>query len=304
MREPPAGVTDTELLDAVRAGWESSVSHVEHVPLGFGAHHWAAYDAHGPRLFVTLDRLEPKRSAGQLEAAYAGTQQLRDAGLEFVLPPVRSRTGGFTVPLGAAALSCTPWRDGGSPETLDVAWTADALARLHAVTPPPAIPQWVPVVAADFAGTTAALAGRPWGPGPQAAAARQAVTEHVCDIARWTARYHHLAVVAREQTWVASHGEPHSDNQLISGDEHFLVDWESLRLAPAERDLRVLLEAGADVEVDAAMVEMFDLEWRLDEINEYAAWFAAPHTGTGDDEIAFGGLLDELTRPDQAATSG
>ena len=42
------------------------------------------------------------------------------------------------------------------------------------------------------------------------------------------------------------------------------------------------------------MLELFDLEWRLDEINQYAAWFAAPHTGTADDDIAFGGLLDEL----------
>ncbi len=39
------------------------------------------------------------------------------------------------------------------------------------------------------------------------------------------------------------------------------------------------------------MLELFDLEWRLDEIDQYAAWFAAPHTGTADDEIAFGGLV-------------
>jgi spectinomycin phosphotransferase len=304
VREPPAGVTDAEILAAVREAWEPSVSRVEHVPLGFGAHHWAAYDVRGPLLFVTLDRLEPKRSAAQLEAAYAGTEQLRGAGLEFVLSPVRSRPGGFTVTLATGALSCTPWHDGSCPETFDLAWTTDALGRLHAATPPSAIPEWTPLVAPDFAGTTAALVGRPWGPGPHADDARQAVTEHVCDIARWTARYHHLADAARERTWVATHGEPHSDNQLLSGDEHFLVDWESLKLAPAERDLRALLEAGSDVEVDPAMVEMFDLEWRLDEISQYAAWFAAPHAGTRDDEIAFGGLLHELTRVDQAATSG
>ena len=45
------------------------------------------------------------------------------------------------------------------------------------------------------------------------------------------------------------------------------------------------------------MLELFDLEWRLDEISQYAAWFAAPHTGTADDEIAFGGLLHELPGP-------
>jgi spectinomycin phosphotransferase len=44
------------------------------------------------------------------------------------------------------------------------------------------------------------------------------------------------------------------------------------------------------------MLELFDLEWRLDEISQYAARFAAPHPGGPDDEIAFGGLLDELER--------
>ena len=44
------------------------------------------------------------------------------------------------------------------------------------------------------------------------------------------------------------------------------------------------------------MLDLFDLEWRLDEISQYAAWFAAPHTGTASDRVAMGGLLHELTR--------
>lgn len=48
------------------------------------------------------------------------------------------------------------------------------------------------------------------------------------------------------------------------------------------------------------MLELFGLEWRLDEISQYAAWFAAPHTGTRDDEIAFAGLRSELARPEPA----
>ena len=47
---------------------------------------------------------------------------------------------------------------------------------------------------------------------------------------------------------------------------------------------------------DWEMVELFDLEWRLDEIAQYAAWFSAPHTGTRSDEVAYGGLLGELQR--------
>jgi spectinomycin phosphotransferase len=76
-------------------------------------------------------------------------------------------------------------------------------------------------------------------------------------------------------------------------------DWESLAQAPRERDLRSLVDSGhADlVAPDWTMIEMFDLEWRLDEIAGYATWFAAPHRGSEDGRIAFRGLLDELDRP-------
>ncbi|MGA8247529.1 MAG: phosphotransferase, partial [Nocardioides sp.] len=133
--------------------------------------------------------------------------------------------------------------------------------------------------------------------GPYADPARDAVRRHLDDLARWTDRYHHLASVAREHAWVATHGEPHSGNQLLTPSGRLLVDWESLKLAPAELDLRILVEAGAAAGADPEMVELFDLEWRLDEISQYAAWFAAPHTGTADDAIAFGGLQEELARP-------
>ena len=78
-----------------------------------------------------------------------------------------------------------------------------------------------------------------------------------------------------------------------------LVDWETLALAPRERDLTPLVQSGfADlVGPDETMIEMFDLEWRLDEIATYATWFAGPHDGTEDDRIAFAGLVSELRRP-------
>ena len=296
MREPPDGVSDAEVLAVVRHGWDDSVDRVEHLPVGFGAHHWAAYDASGPRLFVTFDRLEPKRTAARLEAAYAGAAALQEAGLEFVLAGRETHEGRFTVPLADGALSCTPWREGRPDGPLDLAWTTAALGRLHAADPPPGLPPWQPMVGPDFAETTSTLTREEWGPGPYAARARDSVHSHLADLDRWTGRYHHLAEVARARSWVATHGEPDSGNQLLTPGGRLLVDWESLKLAPAELDLRALVDAGARTDADPEMLELFDLEWRLDEINEYAAWFAAPHTGTADDEIAFEGLLHELER--------
>jgi spectinomycin phosphotransferase len=75
------------------------------------------------------------------------------------------------------------------------------------------------------------------------------------------------------------------------------VDWESLKLAPPERDLQVLLDTGeATVDADRRMVELFDLDWRLDEIDQYSTWFATEHADSADDRIAFGDLLHELHR--------
>jgi spectinomycin phosphotransferase len=296
VREPPPGVTGPDVLAAVRAHWDDAVRGAEHLPVGFGAHHWAAHDDQGPRLFVTLDRLERKRTADRLEAAYAGAAALREAGLEFVLAPLASSRGTFTVPLGDGALSCTPWREGRAGGQLDVPWTADALRRLHAVDPPAGIPEWRPLVGPDLADRLASLGRRAWGPGPYAERARAEVLRHLAGLETWTARYHRLADVARGHPWVATHGEPHEDNQLLTPDGRLLVDWESLKLAPRELDLRTLADAGLATDADPEMLELFDLEWRLDEVDQYAAWFSAPHTGTADDHLAFDGLLHELTR--------
>jgi spectinomycin phosphotransferase len=296
VREPPPEAPDDAVLDAVRRAWDDTADRVAYQPVGFGAHHWAAYAGARPLLFVTLDRLEPKRTAARLEAAYAGAAALFEAGLEFVLAGRQTREGRFTVPFVGGALSCTPWRQGSPDDPLDVAWTTAALGRLHAVEPPPGLPPWLPRVGPDFAETTAALTRQDWGPGPFAARARDAVRAHLADLEGWTRRYHHLADVARSRAWVATHGEPDSGNQLLTPEGRLLVDWESLKLAPAELDLRTLLDADPQTAVDHEMVDLFDLEWRLEEISEYTAWFAAPHTGTADDEIAFGGLLEELGR--------
>jgi spectinomycin phosphotransferase len=297
VREPPPDLGDHAVLTALREHWEPSLVRVEHLPVGFGAHHWAAYDEHEPRFFVTYDRLEPRHSAQSLEAAYAGAAALQDRGLEFVLAPLRASERTMTVPLGHGAVSCTPWREGSAGGPLDLEWTTTTLTRLHGAEPPTGVPRWRPLVGEGFGDATAELTATAWGRGPHASTAREAVRRHLTDVERWTRRYHHLADAARARAWVATHGEPHSRNQIATHGGRVLVDWESLKLAPAELDLRTLVEAGAEVDADPEMLELFDLEWRLDEISQYAAWFAAPHGGTADDEIALGGLLHELARP-------
>ncbi len=317
MRERPPGVDDADLLEAVRAAWDPEVDEVEHLPVGFGAHHWAASAGGRRRLFVTLDGLGSRHSPESLEGAYAGAAALFDAGLGFVVPCLRSCSGTFTVGFGfsddaddAGALSATGWVDGTVAGTGDLPdrgaaeVNAGILARLHAAAPPPCVPSWRPLVGPALAAELDRRTASAWDSGPYGERARLALRRHLAAIERWVRTYHRLAEEARQRPWVATHGEPHTRNQLVVADEVRLVDWESLQLAPRERDLRTLVGSGHP---DLArphwpMIEMFDLEWRLDEISQYAAWFAAPHPGNASDEVAFGGLLGELERPEWRRT--
>jgi len=303
--EPPAGVGDREVLGAVRAGWDPAVDEVRHLPVGFGAHHWVASTAGQPGLFVTLDGLGGRRDAGSLEAAYAGAAALAAGGLGFVLACQLSRSGSYTVPYAGGALSCVPWCPGeavgsGAVRDIDTARAdAVALSRLHTAPPPTGLPRWRPMVGPGFAAELADRVARPWDHGPFSGPARTAVRRRLDDVQRWTATYTRLSAEARDRPFVATHGQPHTGNQLRTPGGIVFVDWESLALAPRERDLGPLVDAGhADlVHPDRAMIELFDLEWRLAEVDQYATWLSAPHTGNASDREALDGLLEELDRP-------
>lgn len=315
MREPPADVGTVDVLAALREHWALDVDDAEHLPVGFGAHHWAVSSGGRRAWFVTLDGLLPRHSAESLEAAYAGAARLAPH-LDFVLSCLPTISDTFTVPFHDGALSVVPWLDGSSGSAgdrspgdwadEDVRATSGMLDRLHSAAVA-GIPRWQPLVAdpAVFAHGLAESVARPWDTGPLGEPARQALDRQLADVRRWALRYGDLASRAldRRATWVPTHGEPHRDNQLVVHGHRFLVDWESLELAPRERDLWALGEGWQSSyhhHVDPAMLELFDLQWRLDEIGSYAVWFSSPHTGSASDEVALQGLLDELERPDRA----
>jgi spectinomycin phosphotransferase len=293
VRERPTHVTDAAVLSVVRDRWLPGAEEVEHLPVGFGAWHWQARVAGRPRLFVTLDRLGVHHTAGSLEATYAAAAGLAAQGLEFVLAPLPGEDGRFTAGFGADAVSATPWHQG-TDGTGNSEGTAALLARLHAATPPEELPRWHPLVGPDLPEQLGARALAPWDRGPHGETARTAILARIDDVADWVATYLRLAAASDPADWVPTHGEPHARNQLVTRTGVLLVDWESARLAPRERDLRWLDDTrGADPD----LVRMFDLEWRLDEVTQYADRFEAPHHGSESDRVALGGLLHELDRP-------
>jgi spectinomycin phosphotransferase len=297
----PSFISDEAIAHAVATHWLPEVAEISYLPWGFGAHHWRAAGG-GTTLFVTLDQLEPRHTATSLEAAYAGAAALAASGLEVVCAPLPSRSGRFTIDVGAGVLSVTPWLEGRSPteaearEPRHVREVVLALAALHRAVPPDGLRSWTPQVGPEFADELRARTAKPWTSGPLAEQARIAPAAHGGAIKRWTGRYLELAEIAfsRRDSWVLTHGEPHNDNQVTTAHGVRLVDWESLALAPPERDYAdLLVAADGFLRPNPAMVELFALDWRLSEIAEYARWFATPHTGT-DDYTALGGLHEEL----------
>jgi len=305
VREPPPHLTDAAVLAAVRDRWLPEVDAVEHLPVGFGAWHWRASVAGRPTLFVTLDRLGGRHTIDSLDAAYRGAAALASAGLAFVVAPRPTVDGAATVALGADRLSASPWVDGTSGDgdirdAVEARRTASMLDALHAAALPAGLPHWAPLVSHDLPDLIGDRVRATWDSGPYAERARVALEARLVDLDRWVRRYLHLAGRTDPARWVATHGEPHTRNQLRTADGRtLLVDWESLKLGPRERDLRYLVDQGdgGRCGADPDLVEMFDLEWRLDEVAQYAEWFHAPHSGTESDRVALGGLLHELERP-------
>lgn len=305
MRTAPASPTAAQVLEAVRRTWLPEAEQAIHLPLGFGAHHWRIDGPEGPTLFTTLDRPSPTRSAESFTAAYLGARELRAGGLPGVLAPCAGAEGRVTIRLVGGLLSVTPWREGRTPAEAEAEGTGHArrvsalLDGLHAARAPEVLRPWAARVGPGLPARLEERTGSAWATGPMGETVRALLRAAAPRIREIEQRYRKLVALesTRAHRRVPTHGEPHHANKLLTvGDELLLVDWETLALAPRERDLAALPPQLRDARgADPAMSELFRIEWTFSEVEEYMRWFSAPHTGSEDDEIALQGLRDELT---------
>jgi spectinomycin phosphotransferase len=288
--ERPSSVSDGEILAVVRDNWADHVTLAEHVPVGFGAWHWRVSASEGPVLFVSLD--PPYwHTAGSIERAYASVGLLART-LDFVHAPLPTPDGTRCVPLGDGWLSATPWIEGASPTSF-TAEAAGLVRRLHAAEPPAGAPVWESQVDDGLVDELRDWVGRPWDGGPFGETARTAVRDRLSDIDRGLHAHRDLTERLDPSSYVPTHGEPDVHNQRRSTDGRLLlVDWESFRLAPAERDL--LGATGNHVPGDPALVTLFRLEWALNEVRSYSDWLRGPHGDDADTRTAVNGLTEEL----------
>jgi aminoglycoside phosphotransferase (APT) family kinase protein len=102
---------------------------------------------------------------------------------------------------------------------------------------------------------------------------------------------------------VLTHGEPHPGNTIRTDVGLVLVDWDTARRAPPERDLWMLgddaasaaaYEAATGRPVLSDAMELYRLSWDLAEIGIYVHQFRAPHGDSADEQLARSGLEHHL----------
>lgn len=331
MRAVPTNIETAGVVAAVAAGWGFVADDVEYAAVGAGSYHWVVRDRDGTRRFATVDDLDQKAWLGDtrdavlagLRRAFDTASALRDdAGLAFVVAPLPTLRGGTLCRLGPRhTVALFPFVEGtaGRFGHYDESVREDLLsllAELHHATP--AVASTAAPIGLALPGRPGLLAGlqeldEPWAGGPFSEPARQALAAHAADVADLVALADRLAAVVEERRadWVVTHGEPHPANVILTGERLLLVDWDTVGLAPRERDLWMLVAGTATAhdttpyteatghELDQDAVDFFRLTWDLKDLAEYLNVLRSHHVADADSAQALEGLENCVSSRDR-----
>jgi len=309
---------------ALAEGWGLYASSAEYLPQGGGSHHWKVADVTGGEFFVTVDDLDQRDWLGHTREevldgarrALATVAALRaDAGLRFVVAPLAGAEGALVRRVGLRYavsvyqfLAGTSYPFGPYTDPRLRAAVVRMLPALHAATPVVAgtAPPHQPIV--GYRGDLDAFLrepGRPWGAGPFSRPAQEALSAHAAELAAVTAAFDRLAQrTAPGAGSVVTHGEPHPANVMSVPGDVVLVDWDTVGLAPPERDLWLVVEDGSEDagryeaatghRVDPTAMTMYRLRWYLDDVASTVHIFRHPHERTADTQRWWDGLAPRL----------
>jgi spectinomycin phosphotransferase len=326
VKAPPAEITESDIVAALRRDWELPVVELRYLAVGFGDHHWIATEADGRSWFVTVAELgggwrgaAPEQGWEDLRAAMDTVTVLRDAGLEFALAPLPTRDGRALARLDELrAAILFPYLEGTvgtfgqrlqEPDRLAV---IEMLARLHGATAMVSdVAQVRDLTPASLPSLRAALSdlARPWTGGPYGEPARTFLAEHAAGIETALARFGDLAKeAAASGPPVITHGEPHPGNVMRAGGGLLLIDWDTVGVALPERDLCHVADSGSQEfasyteltgrAVSEAALTAYRLRWQLDDLGLNVAEFRGPHADDANTAFIWGDLprlADEVT---------
>lgn len=293
-----APLSDGALAAALDTSWGLRTTVFEYRRIGYGSYHWLATAQGGSRWFVTVD------SGGgpfAVRQAYDLARRLAEADLDFVRAPQPTNDGQVVVELGEWLVSAWPWLEGRSAtygehtSVADLAATMWCVRRLHdfeALRP-------VPELVEDWQLSGRAALGRlmddvGWGSGPYASEARELVLNASGRIGQDLAQYDELVelLIVSGGEFVITHGEPYAANVIHTSDGPKLIDWDTVRWAPKERDLWSLVDREGwrngygDEPVSADAVEVYRLQWELSEIAGFGQLLASAGEQSSDADVA------------------
>lgn len=317
----PPDLPDRRVAEAVRSAWLLPVDSVEHVPVGFGSHHWVVTAA-ARRWFVTVDAITARNGStrgtdvARLQAALATAHLLHDLGLTFVVSPILAANGDLLSPIGELYVAALyPYVDG---ETFDWGPFADRsslravldrlvtlhTAPLHAGHQARADDFQVP--GRDHLEKALADPSSQRDNGVYAQPTGRLLSRQEALIKDRFAQFDSLAadVMRRLDRSVVTHGEPHRANTIVTAAGVALVDWDTLLIAPPERDLwwlaREDVEVLAEYEhqtgtpVDPAALDLYQLRWDLTDVSLFAVQLLGPHDDDADARTAWQALAGHL----------
>lgn len=321
VRTPPERFSPDRLVSLLADAWGFVVADLSYAAVGFGSHHWVATGAGGARWFVTLDDLAGAGAGARLarlrralETAYALHDQ---AELSFVVAPLPCVDGSSLSLLEPdRPVAVFPFVEGASAPSAkaatvsDRATVVDLLAQLHAATPTVRAGAGVEDFAIpERAELEQALTRlpEPWPGGPFSEQTRELLASAAASLRARLSDYDQLVDGLRSggADWVITHGEPKSDNMLLTPAGLKLVDWDTALVAPAARDLWMIDgDSGAELSryldltgrrITREELVVYRLQWELADIASFVCWLGGPHTRTPDTEIAWQALSEALS---------
>jgi spectinomycin phosphotransferase len=326
VKDWPAGVDDGQLKRALADGWAIEVVAADYAAVGFGSYHWVIADAAGQQRFVTVDDLGEKGWLGDtrdavfegLEAAMDTALALRRQGaLHFVVAPMETLSGATLHRLGSRhAVAVFPFLDGDSGRWGEVmsdeerAALVDMLAALHRCTPlaTRASPWRVGIPGRRALEAALGELDDPWLGGPYSEPARDLVARGAQQLGRLLETFDRLAdrVATAGGDLVITHGEPHPGNVVRMGAQRLLVDWDTVGLAPPERDLwMVISETGEEVRryveatgraVDPDGLALYRVRWAVNDVSDFVDQVRNEHHHSPDTDHAWLSLNNTVER--------